>query len=254
MVNSGTEAVMSALRLARAATGRDDIIKFEGCYHGHSDQMLVKAGSGALTLGAPDSPGVPADLAKHTLNLPYNNLDAVEKMLRRRKGKVAAVILEPVAANARVIPPAPGFLEGLRELTTEYGALLIFDEVITGFRVAYGGAQERFGVRPDLTCLGKIIGGGLPVGAYGRTARPDGADVAGRPVLPGGHSFGQSLGHGGGDSDPGDPQPARDLRKAGAQRRLHGRRCGGQPQDCRHPGRPEQGGAPFHVSSSPGAR
>jgi glutamate-1-semialdehyde 2,1-aminomutase len=167
MVNSGTEAVMSALRLARAATGRDDIIKFEGCYHGHSDQMLVKAGSGALTLGAPDSPGVPADLAKHTLNLPYNNLDAVEKMLRRRKGKVAAVILEPVAANAGVIPPAPGFLEGLRELTTEYGALLIFDEVITGFRVAYGGAQERFGVRPDLTCLGKIIGGGLPVGAYG---------------------------------------------------------------------------------------
>jgi glutamate-1-semialdehyde 2,1-aminomutase len=167
MVNSGTEAVMSALRLARAATGRDDIIKFEGCYHGHSDQMLVKAGSGALTLGIPDSPGVPADLARHTLNLPYNNLGAVERALRRRRGKVAAVILEPVAANAGVIPPAPGFLEGLRELTREHGALLIFDEVITGFRVAYGGAQERFGVRPDLTCLGKIIGGGLPVGAYG---------------------------------------------------------------------------------------
>jgi glutamate-1-semialdehyde 2,1-aminomutase len=167
MVNSGTEAVMSAIRLARAATGRNDIIKFEGCYHGHSDQMLIKAGSGALTLGIPDSPGVPADLARHTLNLPYNNLDAVERTLRRRRGKIAAVILEPVAANAGVIPPAPGFLEGLRELTAEHGALLIFDEVITGFRVAYGGAQERFGVRPDLTCLGKIIGGGLPVGAYG---------------------------------------------------------------------------------------
>ena len=167
MVNSGTEAVMSAIRLARAATGRDDIIKFEGCYHGHSDQMLVKAGSGAMTLGIPDSPGVPADLAKHTINLPFNSLDAVARTLRRRKGKVAALILEPVAANAGVIPPAPGFLEGLRELTAEHGVILIFDEVITGFRVAYGGAQERFGIRPDLTCLGKIIGGGLPVGAYG---------------------------------------------------------------------------------------
>lgn len=167
MVNSGTEAVMSAIRLARAATGRDDIIKFEGCYHGHSDQMLVKAGSGVLTLGCPDSPGVPADLARHTLNLPYNHLESVKKVLRRRRGKVAAVILEPVVANAGVIPPAPGFLEGLREVTAEEGVLLIFDEVITGFRLAYGGAQEHFGVLPDLTCLGKIIGGGLPVGAYG---------------------------------------------------------------------------------------
>jgi glutamate-1-semialdehyde 2,1-aminomutase len=167
MVNSGTEAVMSAIRLARAATGRDDIIKFEGCYHGHSDQMLVKAGSGAMTLGIPDSPGVPASLAKHTINLPYNDLDSVSRTLRRRKGRVAALILEPVAANAGVIPPAAGFLEGLRELTTEHGVILIFDEVITGFRVAYGGAQEYYGVRPDLTCLGKIIGGGLPVGAYG---------------------------------------------------------------------------------------
>ncbi len=167
MVNSGTEAVMSAIRLARAATGRDDIIKFEGCYHGHSDQMLVKAGSGAMTLGIPDSPGVPASLAKHTINLPYNDLDSVSRTLRRRKGRVAALILEPVAANAGVIPPAPGFLEGLRELTAEHGVILIFDEVITGFRVAYGGAQEYYGVRPDLTCLGKIIGGGLPVGAYG---------------------------------------------------------------------------------------
>ncbi len=167
MVSSGTEAVMSAIRLARAATGRDDIIKFEGCYHGHSDQMLVKAGSGALTLGIPDSPGVPADLAKHTLNLPYNDLEAVRRVIRRRKGKVAAVILEPVVANAGVIPPAPGFLEGLREVTAEHGVLLIFDEVITGFRLAFGGAQEYFGIRPDLTCLGKIIGGGLPVGAYG---------------------------------------------------------------------------------------
>jgi glutamate-1-semialdehyde 2,1-aminomutase len=167
MVSSGTEAVMSAIRLARAATGRDDIVKFEGCYHGHSDQMLVKAGSGALTLGMPDSPGVPADLAKHTINLPYNDLAAVRRLLKGRRGKIAAVIVEPVAANAGVILPAPGFLEGLREATAEAGALLIFDEVITGFRVAYGGAQEYYGVRPDLTCLGKIIGGGLPVGAYG---------------------------------------------------------------------------------------
>jgi glutamate-1-semialdehyde 2,1-aminomutase len=167
MVSSGTEAVMSAIRLARAATGRDDIVKFEGCYHGHSDQMLVKAGSGALTLGMPDSPGVPADLARHTLNLPYNDLGAVRRLLRARRGKIAAVIVEPVAANAGVILPAPGFLEGLREATADAGALLIFDEVITGFRVAYGGAQEYYGVRPDLTCLGKIIGGGLPVGAYG---------------------------------------------------------------------------------------
>ena len=167
MVNSGTEAVMSAIRLARAATGRDDVIKFAGCYHGHSDQMLVKAGSGALTLGIPDSPGVPASLAKHTLNLPYNDLGAVRKVIRRRGGKIAAVILEPVVANAGVIPPSPGFLQGLREVTAENGIVLIFDEVITGFRVAYGGAQEYFGVRPDLTCLGKIIGGGLPVGAYG---------------------------------------------------------------------------------------
>jgi glutamate-1-semialdehyde 2,1-aminomutase len=167
MVNSGTEAVMSAIRLARAATGRDNILKFEGCYHGHSDQMLVKAGSGVLTLGIPDSPGVPADLARHTLNVPYNDLGAVAATLRRRKGTIAAIIVEPVAANAGVIPPQPGFLEGLRRLATEHGALLIFDEVITGFRVAYGGAQERYGVRADLTCLGKIIGGGLPVGAYG---------------------------------------------------------------------------------------
>ena len=165
MVSSGTEAVMSALRLARAATGRDDIVKFEGCYHGHSDQMLVKAGSGVMTLGIPDSPGVPAALTRHTINLPYNDLAAVRKALRRRK--VAALIVEPVAANAGLILPVPGFLEGLREITAATGTLLIFDEVITGFRVAYGGAQERFGVRPDLTCLGKIIGGGLPVGAYG---------------------------------------------------------------------------------------
>jgi glutamate-1-semialdehyde 2,1-aminomutase len=167
MVSSGTEAVMSALRLARAATGRDDIVKFEGCYHGHSDQMLVKAGSGALTLGMPDSPGVPADLARHTLNLPYNDLDAVRRLLKSRGRKIAAVIVEPVAANAGVILPKEGFLEGLRAVTAEHGVLLIFDEVITGFRLAYGGAQEYYGVRPDLTCLGKIIGGGLPVGAYG---------------------------------------------------------------------------------------
>jgi len=167
MVSSGTEAVMSAIRLARAATGRDDIVKFEGCYHGHSDEMLVKAGSGALTLGLPDSPGVPADTAKHTLNLPYNDLEAVRRLLRARKGKIAAIIVEPVAANAGVILPKDGFLQGLRQVTAEHGVLLIFDEVITGFRLALGGAQEYYGVCPDLTCLGKIIGGGLPVGAYG---------------------------------------------------------------------------------------
>ena len=166
-VNSGTEAVMSALRLARAFTGRDRIVKFAGCYHGHSDGLLVQAGSGATTLGTPDSPGVPQAAAQMTISLPYNNAEAVQEAFRLYPGEIAAVIVEPVAGNMGVIPPKPGFLESLREITRSHGALLIFDEVITGFRVAYGGAQQLFGVMPDLTTMGKIIGGGLPVGAYG---------------------------------------------------------------------------------------
>ena len=167
MVNSGTEAVMSALRLARGATGRGKIIKFAGCYHGHSDAMLVKAGSGALTGGAPDSAGVPADIAADTLTASYNDLASVEALLLANPGQVAAVIVEPVAANMGVVPPQPGFLQGLRQLCDQHGSLLIFDEVITGFRLAPGGAQEYFGVRADLVTYGKIIGGGMPVGAYG---------------------------------------------------------------------------------------
>jgi glutamate-1-semialdehyde 2,1-aminomutase len=167
LVSSGTEAGMSAIRLARGATGRDCIIKFDGCYHGHADSLLVKAGSGGATFGVPDSLGVPKALAALTLTVPFNDLDAVRRMLEAHPDQVAALIVEPVAGNMGVVPPAPGFLAGLRELTTRHGALLIFDEVITGFRVAWGGAQARYRVRPDLTCLGKIIGGGLPVGAYG---------------------------------------------------------------------------------------
>ena len=167
MVNSGTEAVMSALRLARGATGRSKIIKFAGCYHGHSDSMLVKAGSGALTGGAPDSAGVPKEMAGDTLTADYNNLPSVRALLEANKGQVAAIIVEPVAANMGVVPPQPGFLQGLRALCDEFGALLIFDEVITGFRLAPGGAQQYFGVKADLVTYGKIIGGGMPVGAYG---------------------------------------------------------------------------------------
>jgi glutamate-1-semialdehyde 2,1-aminomutase len=166
-VNSGTEATMSALRLARAFTGRDKILKFAGCYHGHSDGLLARAGSGVTTLGLPDSPGVPASYTQNTLVAPYNDLKAVEQFFTAFGKEIAAVIVEPVAANMGVVAPRSGFLQGLREITSSSGALLIFDEVITGFRVAYGGAQELYGVTPDLTCLGKIIGGGLPVGAYG---------------------------------------------------------------------------------------
>ena len=166
-VNSGTEATMTALRLARAFTGRDKIVKFAGGYHGHADGLLTTAGSGLATLDLPDSPGVPAAYAQNTLTARYNDLSSIEQLFLRYPKEIAAVIIEPVAANMGVVPPRPGFLENLRSLTREYGALLIFDEVITGFRVAYGGAQERYGVTPDLTCLGKIIGGGLPVGAYG---------------------------------------------------------------------------------------
>ncbi len=167
MVNSGTEATMSAIRVARGHTGRDLILKFEGCYHGHADSLLVKAGSGVETLGLPDSPGVPAPLANLTLTAPFNDISAVEQFFQKHPQEIACVILEPVVGNMGVLPPEPGFLEGLRKLCDADGAVLIFDEVMTGFRVAYGGAQERFGVTPDLTTLGKVIGGGLPVGAYG---------------------------------------------------------------------------------------
>ncbi len=167
LVSSGTEATMSALRLARGHTGRDIIVKFDGCYHGHADGLLVAAGSGLATLGIPSCPGVPAPVAELTLSLPYNDLEAVEKAFASQGERIAALIVEPVAGNMGVVEPLPGFLAGLRHICDQYGAVLIFDEVITGFRVALGGAQERYGVRPDLTCLGKIIGGGLPLGAYG---------------------------------------------------------------------------------------
>ncbi|MXS20313.1 glutamate-1-semialdehyde 2,1-aminomutase [Pseudomonas oryzihabitans] len=167
MVSSGTEATMSAIRLARGYTGRDTIIKFEGCYHGHSDSLLVKAGSGALTLGVPSSPGVPAAFAQHTLTLAYNDLGEVEETLDKVGDQIACIIVEPVAGNMNCVPPAPGFLEGLRSLCDRYGVVLIFDEVMTGFRVALGGAQAYYGIRPDLTTFGKIVGGGMPVGCFG---------------------------------------------------------------------------------------
>lgn len=167
MVSSGTEATMSALRLARAATGRNRIVKFEGCYHGHADAFLASAGSGVATLSIPGTPGVPEDTVRHTLLAPYNDLAAVKNLFEVYEKDIAAVFVEPVAGNIGLVPPAPGFLQGLRNLCTKHGALLVFDEVITGFRLAYGGAQSIFGIIPDLTCLGKIIGGGFPVGAYG---------------------------------------------------------------------------------------
>ena len=170
MCNSGTEATMSAIRLARGFTGREKIIKFEGCYHGHADSLLVKAGSGALTFGYPDSAGVPAAFTQHTLLAPYNDLDAVKALFAANPGAIAGIIVEPVPGNSGVFAPLPGFLEGLREVTEKNGSLLIFDEVMTGFRVAKGGAQERFCIKPDLSCFGKIIGGGLPVGAFGGRA------------------------------------------------------------------------------------
>lgn len=193
MVNSGTEATMSAIRLARGFTGRDKIVKFEGCYHGHSDSLLVKAGSGALTLGVPTSPGVPADLAAMTLTLEYNNLEQVQQAFAETGESIACIIIEPVAGNMNCVPPVAGFLEGLRNVCNDYECVLIFDEVMTGFRVALGGAQSLFGVTPDLTTLGKIIGGGMPVGAFGGRANimdyiaPDGpvyqaGTLSGNPV------------------------------------------------------------------------
>lgn len=165
--SSGTEATMSAIRLARGFTGRDTIVKFEGCYHGHSDSLLVKAGSGALTFGVPSSPGVPADLARHTLNLPFNDLEAAETLFANQGNEIACLIIEPITGNMNMVLPEPGFLAGLRALCDHYGTVLIFDEVMTGFRVAPGGAQGLYGIQPDMTCLGKIIGGGMPVGAFG---------------------------------------------------------------------------------------
>ena len=193
MVSSGTEATMSALRLARGYTGRDKILKFEGCYHGHSDSLLVKAGSGALTLGVPTSPGVPAALAEQTLTLPFNDLEAVESLFAELGEQVAAIIIEPVAGNMNLITPKPGYLEGLRKVCDDYGTVLIFDEVMTGFRVGLQGAQGVYGITPDLTCFGKVIGGGMPVGAFGGKAEimnhisPDGpvyqaGTLSGNPV------------------------------------------------------------------------
>lgn len=170
MVNSGTEATMSAIRLARGYTGRNKILKFEGCYHGHADSLLVKAGSGALTLGVPSSPGIPADVAQHTLTVSFNQLDQVEQVFKEVGNDIACIIVEPVAGNMNCIPPVPGFLEGLRAICDQYDSVLIFDEVMTGFRVARGGAQQFYNVTPDLTCLGKVIGGGMPVGAFGGKA------------------------------------------------------------------------------------
>jgi glutamate-1-semialdehyde 2,1-aminomutase len=170
MVNSGTEATMSAVRLARGVTGRDLVVKFDGCYHGHGDTFLVQAGSGVATLGIPGSPGVPKACVESTISLPYNDIDKVKTVLSEKGDKVAAVIVEPVAGNMGMVPPVPGFLETLREVTEKFGIIFIFDEVMTGFRVAYGGAQALYGVTPDVTCMGKVIGGGLPVGAYGGKA------------------------------------------------------------------------------------
>jgi glutamate-1-semialdehyde 2,1-aminomutase len=193
MVSSGTEATMSAIRLARGHTGRDKIVKFEGCYHGHSDSLLIKAGSGALTLGVPSSPGVPAELAAHTITLPYNDADAVGQAFDELGAEIACVIVEPIAGNMNMVPPAPGFLETLREACSSSGAVLIFDEVMTGFRVAKGGAQALFGIEPDLTTLGKVVGGGMPAAVFGGRAdimsdiAPDGpvyqaGTLSGNPV------------------------------------------------------------------------
>lgn len=193
MVSSGTEATMSALRLARGYTSRNKILKFEGCYHGHGDSLLIKAGSGVATLGLPDSPGVPEGIAQNTLTVPYNDLESVRLVFEKYGEDIAGVIVEPVAGNMGVVPPQPGFLEGLREITTQYGALLIFDEVMTGFRVGYNCAQGYFNITPDLTCLGKVIGGGLPVGAFGGKAEIMGKIAPSGPIYQAGTLSGNPL-------------------------------------------------------------
>jgi glutamate-1-semialdehyde 2,1-aminomutase len=238
-VSSGTEATMSAVRLARAFTGREMILKFEGCYHGHADSFLVKAGSGVATLGLPNSPGVPAELSRLTLTAPYNDLAAVEEIFRVHEGRIAAVILEPVVGNSGFIPPAEEFLPALRRLTEADGALLVFDEVMTGFRVAPGGAQQRFGVRPDLTTLGKVIGGGLPVGAYGGRREIMGQIAPAGPVYQAGTLSGNPLAMAAGlaqlrllrDTDPYPVLEARTSRLVegllGAARELGVDACGG---------------------------
>jgi glutamate-1-semialdehyde 2,1-aminomutase len=193
LVNSGTEATMSAIRLARAFTGRSRIIKFDGCYHGHADGLLVKAGSGVATLGLPDSPGVPPEVSALTLSLPFNDIEAVKQALAKYRAEIAAIIVEPVVGNTGTVAPGRNFLQGLKKLTREHGVLLIFDEVMTGFRVSYGGAQALYGVKPDLTCLGKIIGGGLPVGAYGGNRQIMGQIAPEGPVYQAGTLSGNPL-------------------------------------------------------------
>ena len=225
LVSSGTEAAMSAIRLARGFTRRDRIIKFAGCYHGHSDGLLASAGSGLATLGIPSSPGVPTATTADTVVTTYNDLDATAAAVERYGEGLAAIVVEPVAGNMGVVPPAPGFLEALRALCDASGALLIFDEVITGFRVARGGAQERFGVLPDLTILGKIVGGGLPAAAFGGSRRRDGAARAGRRRLPGGDALGEPARDRGRDIRPAPAARSGGLRGAGGE----GRAAGGGP-------------------------
>jgi glutamate-1-semialdehyde 2,1-aminomutase len=233
LVNSGTEATMSALRLARAATGRNRFLKFEGCYHGHADPFLIAAGSGAATIGVPSSPGVPQAVVADTLLAPYNDLDAVEEVFEREGDAVAAVIVEPIAGNMNLVPPAPGFLQGLRALCDRHGSLLIFDEVMTGFRVSWGGAQSLFDLRPDLSTFGKVIGGGLL-----RAARADEPHRPGGPGVPGGHALGQPAGRGRRPRRPARAGPRRGLplRPAGTDGRPPpGGDRGGRPAP-RHPG------------------
>lgn len=221
MVNSGTEATMSAIRLARGTTGRSKILKFEGSYHGHADSLLIKAGSGVATLGLPDSPGVPEGVAVNTITVPYNDLEGVKIAFERYGSEIAAIIVEPIAGNMGVVPPLPGFLEGLRKVTTGYGALLIFDEVMTGFRVNRSCAQGLFGIEPDLTCFGKVIGGGLPVGAYGGKEIMEQIAPSG-PIYQAGTLSGNPLAMASGLSTP--AADARGVRPPGDTRRTSGSR------------------------------
>ena len=227
MVSSGTEATMSAIRLARGFTGRDKIVKFEGCYHGHADSLLVKAGSGALTLGEPSSPGVPEALAELTVTLNYNDIEQVQDTFAQIGDQIACIIVEPVAGNMNCIPPVPGFLDGLREVCDQSGTVLIFDEVMTGFRVALGGAQAYYGVTPDLTTLGKVIGGGMPVGAFGGRREVMEKIAPPRPCVPGGNPIRQSGGHDRWTGDPGGDLGTWLLRRAEPQDSTTHRRTAG---------------------------